>query len=161
MPLLWTVFGQHWVGNLSSSFPHSTPACTGSKDQGSQQANEIWRRSAGHCRIILLCQASHSAEYMLNSAAGLGPAVSFPSSLRSQQCVCRSCPAQPGCWALSASPSPWSYSIWKCSLCSSRGASSCSLHTSTRHWPATPPEGGLAPLQNKCLPISDTYWLYL
>lgn len=31
------------------------------------------------------------------------------------------------------------------SPCSSRGASSCSAHTSTRHWPPAPPEGGLGP----------------
>lgn len=42
----------------------------GTSISGSQQANKIQRRSAGHCRIILSCQPRHSAEYMLNPAAG-------------------------------------------------------------------------------------------
>lgn len=141
--LLWTVFGQHWVGKSFQQFPTQHP-CT-HREQGSEAANKPTRRSAGHCRIILLGQPSHSAEYMLNSAAGWGPSTSFPSRLKSQQCVCRSCPAQPGCWALSALPSPCSSSIWKSTACAAAEEPPLLSPHSTRHWPPTPPEGGLGP----------------
>lgn len=66
---------------------HTAPLSPlGTSTRGSQRCREkIWRRLAGHRRITLLCQLSHSAEYMLNSAAGLWPTFSFSSSPNSHQ----------------------------------------------------------------------------
>lgn len=144
--LLWTMFGQHWVGNLSSSFPTAPPHPQGTRIRGSQLANKIWRRSAGHCRIILLCQPSHSAEYMLNSAAGWGPGTSLPSSWRASSVFAGAALLSAGAVARESAapeeppPAP---------------------HTAPGTGPQPPQREDWAPLQNKCLPISDTYWLYL
>lgn len=55
--LLWTVFGQHWVGNLSSSFPHSTSASTGNKDQGQPTSQQDLKEISGTLQDYIIMPA--------------------------------------------------------------------------------------------------------
>lgn len=90
--------GQCWVGGLSSSFLLSTLASTEDISGSQQTRDKIWRRSAGCCRIVLLCQPSHSAEYLLNSAPGLQPTTYFSSTMNSHQWVCKQLPPHHTGW---------------------------------------------------------------
>ena len=95
----------------------------------------IWRRPAGHCRTMLLCQPSHSAEHMLYSAAGSWPTCYFSSSLNNHQWFCKQLPLHqtgglvPPLQATRVyctQPLPELRRPLKRGLGSSRGASSCS-----------------------------------
>lgn len=154
--------GQHLDNAGQVVFPEASCSAPlhpqGTSISGSQQTREkIWRRSAGSCGLVLLCQPSHSAEYMLNSAAGLQPTTYFSSTLNSHQCACKQLPLhQTGCLVRLCrllGVSPHSYSLclnygicWGAVLAVPKEPAPAVPNMKTRDWPATLPGGGLGPL---------------
>lgn len=145
--LLWTVFGQHCVGNLSSSFPHSTPASTGNKDQGQPTSQQDLKEISGTLQDYIIMPAQSFSWIHVKFSSWLGASRLFlpkpeqpPVCLQELPCTAR----LPGFLRI-AQPLPELRRREKRSPCSSWGACSCSPHTRSRHWPPTPPEGGLGP----------------
>lgn len=78
MPLLWTVFGQHWVGNLSSSFPHSTPACTGNKDQGQPTSQRDLKEISRTLQDYIIMPGQSFSWIHVKFSSWLGASCVFP-----------------------------------------------------------------------------------
>lgn len=153
--------GQHLDNAGQVVFPEASCSAPlhpqGTSISGSQQIREkIWRRSAGSCRLVLLCQPSHSAEYMLNSAAGLQPTTYFSSTPNSHQWVCKQLPLYQTGWLVPSlqatggfstftQPLPELWHLLRSSPSSSRGACSCCPQHENQGLAPNPTRGRIGP----------------